>query len=369
MGFKTIPQLTLALTETDIKSSYQIAVSTGTQTARVYMAQLLLYISSGIGLSDYAKIDDVYLKTESYSRSETYSQDETYSQTEADALLLLKSNLATTYTMTAADALLLLKADLATTYTMTATDALLAAKSDLATTYTKTEADLLLAAKADSDSSYTATDADLLLDAKADLATTYTMTATDALLLLKADLETTYLKTETYAQAETYSQTEADALLLLKADQSTTYTKDEIDTLIPVVTGYATTEYVDGELDAKADITDIYTQAETYSQTEADDAFTTWAKIANYMYIKSETQTLTEDATTVTVELVNEFALPSFQQVIKNGSIMQSATVTMPTQDQTDETTFTASITIDGTFVTGDIVTLNVMVISVDATE
>ncbi|KAA6374685.1 MAG: hypothetical protein EZS28_029788, partial [Streblomastix strix] len=137
-------------------------------------------------------------------------QSASYSKSEDDALLLLKAD----------------KTQLIDSYTKGETDNLLNNKANTGVSYTKSEDDALLFAKADKTQlidSYTKGETDNLLNNKANTGVSYTKGEDDTLLFAKAD------KTQLI---DSYTKGEADNLLNNKANQTTTYTKLETDQLI-----------------------------------------------------------------------------------------------------------------------------------------
>lgn len=364
-GYKAIGQLTNKLTAAAVKSTFQIPLGVDdNKTGTIYMSQFINYLTTALDLSKYLTTDDAYTKSDTYSqeqvntllesvpsaedvytKNETYAKSETFSQEEVTAAIA--GTAIDSYTK-------------AETYSKSEVESLVSTGST--NVYTKNET----YSQAES---YSQTEVNNLLGLRALATEMYNQTQTDTLLAAKANISDVYSKTESYAQSETYSQTQIDLLLDAKSSTETTYSKDDVDAMIPSVAGLASQSYVDGELESKLSEDEVYLKAQVYTKEDADAEFLTYNKLSTNFYIKSVTKTLTAGSASATFDLVNEFALPSFQQVVRNGAIIQLATVDIPAQDETDVGSLTATVTVTdpaGAFVNGDVVTFNVAVIKVD---
>lgn len=159
-----------------------------------------------------------------------------------------------------------------------------------------------LSLKANASETYTKTEVNGFLDDKADKSTTYTKIEINAYLYLKADKSNTYTKTEvdnaisqavssaykykgsvsTYEDLPTSGNEVGDVYNVEDTGDNYAWTGSSWDKLGGNIdlSGYATTSYVNGQLELKAD------KSTTYTKTEVDNALSLKANasaLANYV--------------------------------------------------------------------------------------
>ncbi|KAA6378914.1 MAG: hypothetical protein EZS28_025559 [Streblomastix strix] len=250
----------------------------------------------------YTKTEDdalLLLKADKTQLIDSYTKGETnnllnnkadtgvsYTKGEDDALLLLKADKSTTYTKTEDDALLLLKADKSTTYTKTQDDALLLLKADktqLIDSYTKGETNNLLDNKANQSTTYTKTETDYLISqvdvGDVDLTDYYNKTKTDELLSEKADTtELSNYMTLGISQTINANKTFNNACRFISSIDGlstvtgSSFVKSGADDTV-VLLGAGGTKPISEFAGTPTDLSNYYTKAQTFSQTEANNKF------------------------------------------------------------------------------------------------
>ncbi|KAA6394014.1 MAG: hypothetical protein EZS28_010465, partial [Streblomastix strix] len=241
-------------------------------------------------MADKTQLIDSYTKGETDNLLNNKANNGvSYSKSEDDALLLLKADktqLIDSYTKGEDDALLLLKADktqLIDSYTKGETDNLLNNKANTGVSYTKGEDDTLLFAKADKTQlidSYTKGEADNLLNSKANQTTTYTKLETDQLIsqIEVGEVDLSGYMTLGTSQTINANKTFNNACRFInQIDGMSTVTgssfvKSGADNTV-VLLGAGGIKPISEFAGAPTDLSNYYTKAQTFSQTEANNKF------------------------------------------------------------------------------------------------
>lgn len=159
----------------------------------------------------------------------------------------------------------------------------LSLKANASETYTKTEVNGFLDDKADKSTTYTKTEINAYLSAKADKSNTYTKTEVDDAILQAVSSTYKYKgSVSTYEDLPTTGLTVGDVYNVEDTGDNYAWTGSSWDKLGGTIdlSGYATTSYVNGQLELKAD------KSTTYTKTEVDNALSLKANasaLANYV--------------------------------------------------------------------------------------
>ncbi|KAA6373297.1 MAG: hypothetical protein EZS28_031175, partial [Streblomastix strix] len=340
----------------------------------------LLNSKSDTGVSYTKGEDDTLL----FAKADKTQLIDSYTKGETDNLLNNKSDTGVSYTKGEDDTLLFAKADktqLIDSYTKGETNNLLNSKADTGVSYTKGEDDALLLLKADKTQlidSYTKGEADNLLNNKANQTTTYTKIETDQLI--------SQIETGDVDMTDYYNKTKTDELLSEKADTTelsnymtlgtsqtinanktfnnacrfvssidgvstvtgSSFVKSGADDTV-VLLGAGGTKPISEFAGTPTDLSNYYTKAQTFSQTEANNKFV--------RFDGSIQQTITGR-----LKYVSPFDYPDeTQDPVANTYLTQSevdakltnVVTTNTTQSITGAKTFNANVTATGFAKTG----------------
>lgn len=384
MAYKSINQITLTVTVDNAKADYAVPIGTGTNTAKMSLIQFVNYASKMLNLDERidekANASDVYTKDESDVTTENIqnqidninqSVEGVYTKTEVDTKLNEKANADDVYTKAEVD-----------TITRDLQDGI-DSKVD--------QNDYDQNMQSISDNFDTLSDA---IDTKANSIDVYDKSQVDAKdRAIQDDVNTKASQDDfTALQNDVYTKSQVDDTIQTiqdevdtKAPQETTYSKDEVDSLLNDKADNGdgvTQEYVDGELDKKANKTDVYTKAELYTKDDlytieqSDELFITWDALTGNLYTKMYTEVLDADVSSVTFSIEGVYILNNETndysvKVYRNGLLQPLAELDIPFQDLSNLETDLSSADIvitytdDLSFNVGEVITLECLVLNI----